>query len=136
MRTKLPPSAGDVVSGTLIHRPGSRWMPTGVVGVVISVMDCRYGTPLRKMSGCTSPRLGTEPRGAEKDSVSAVRFSSRTLSLGGTGATGSGVGEPRLGRKMVLKPWPVNVPVKAASGPKPGATAGLLRACRSEQHTS
>jgi hypothetical protein len=35
---------------------------------------------------------------------------------------GSGVGVAVLsGRKMVLNPWPVNVPVKAASGPRLGS---------------
>ena len=34
---------------------------------------------------------------------------------------GSCVGVAALsGRKMVLKPWPVNVPAKAASGPRLG----------------
>src|SRR5271165_667603 len=66
------------------------------------------------------PRLGTEPRLGENDKVSRVRFSSSTLSLPVTG-TGSGVGVAVLsGRKMVLKPWPLNVPAKAASGPRLG----------------
>src|ERR1035438_2683714 len=67
------------------------------------------------------PRLGTSPRLGENDRVSWVRFSSSTLSLPLTG-TGSGVGVAVLsGRKMVLKPLPRNVPVKAVSGPS-GAT--------------
>src|SRR5271165_1580477 len=68
-----------------------------------------------------------EPRLGENDKVSRVRFSSSTLSLlsggsgGGTGR-GSVVGDAVLsGRKMVLKPWPLNVPAKATSGPRLGA---------------
>src|SRR5580692_5045644 len=76
------------------------------------------------MSGITSPRLGTEPRLRENDRVSRVRFSSRRLSLPLTG-TGSLVGDPRSGRKMVLKPLPWNVPVKAASGPRLGTEEAL-----------
>src|SRR6266567_1467571 len=73
------------------------------------------------MSPCTMPRLGTEPSLRENDKVSRVRFSSSTLSLPETGM-GSGVGVAVLsGRKIVLKPLPLNVPVKAASGPTLGA---------------
>jgi hypothetical protein len=64
--------------------------------------------------------LGTEPRLGENARVSEVRFSSRMLSVGG-GGIGSGVGVCVLsGRKMVLKPLPVQLPVKAASGPRLG----------------
>jgi hypothetical protein len=88
--------------------------------MVMSLMVCRYGTPLRKMSPCTIPRLGTEPRPLENDRVSEVAFSSRMLSLLETGM-GSGVGVAALsGRKIVLKPLPANVPVNSASGPKLG----------------
>src|SRR3984885_1625850 len=76
------------------------------------------------MSGITSPRLGTEPRLGENDRVSRVRFSSRRLSLSPTG-TGSLVGDPRSGRKMVLKPLPWNTPAKAASGPRLGTDEAL-----------
>src|ERR1019366_3097998 len=79
------------------------------------------------------PRLGTAPRLGENDSVSDVRLSSRMLSMvaggGGGGGlvgrrVGGGVGVTVLsGRKMVLKPVPVNVPVKAAIGPRLGAGA-------------
>src|SRR6516162_8841047 len=75
------------------------------------------------MSGCTSPRLGTDPSGREKDSVCLMRLSSRRLSDPLTG-WGSLVGEPLSGRKMVLNPGPWNVPVKADSGPKLGACGG------------
>jgi hypothetical protein len=65
--------------------------------------------------------LGTEPRPLEKDRVSEVRFSWRTLSTSSTGI-GSGVGVAvLLGRKIVLKPLPVNVPANSASGPRLGA---------------
>src|SRR5215469_16573609 len=76
------------------------------------------------MSPCARlPRLGTEPRPLEDDSVSLVRFSSSTLSLPVTGI-GSGVGVFVLsGRKMRLKPLPLNAPVKAASGPRLGSAA-------------
>src|SRR5580692_2193420 len=75
--------------------------------------------PFRKMSGCTSPRLGTEPRLGENERVSWVRFSSSTLSL--WICTGSGVVVPLSGRKMVLKPLPLNAPVNADSGPRLGS---------------
>src|ERR1700747_2283439 len=79
------------------------------------------------MSPCTIPRLGTEPRLVEKDKVSVVRFSSRMLSLLGTG-TGNGVGVAVLcGRKIVLNPLPVNVPVQSASGPRLGAREPAAR---------
>src|SRR6516165_5087752 len=76
------------------------------------------------MSPCARlPRLGTEPRLLENDNVSLVRFSSSTLSLPVTGI-GSGVGVFVLsGRKMRLKPLPLNAPVKAASGPRLGGAA-------------
>src|ERR1700690_2634696 len=125
IRTRVVPSAGSVVGGTIIHTPGSKWMPIGFAGLVISLTVSRYETPLRKMSGVTSPRFGTDPIGREKDSVWLVRFSSRRLS-DGPGETGSLVGEPRSGRKMVLNPWPWNVPVNADSGPKLGTAAGVL----------
>src|ERR1019366_1960395 len=82
------------------------------------------------------PRLGTAPRLGENDSVSDVRLSSRMLSMvaggvGGGGLIGSGVGVTVLsGRKMVFKPGPVNVPVKAAIGPRLGA--GAVRAVAME----
>src|ERR1035438_9805737 len=69
------------------------------------------------------PRLGMEPRLGENDRVSWVRLSSSKLSLPVTGI-GSSVGVAVLsGRKMMLKPWPVNVPAKAASAPRLGAGA-------------
>jgi hypothetical protein len=72
------------------------------------------------------PRLGTEPRLGEKVRVSAVRFSSRMLSVLETGI-GNGVGVAVLsGRKMVLKPLPVKAPVKAASGPRLGGGVGAV----------
>ncbi len=75
------------------------------------------------------PRFGTEPSAGENDSVSEVRFSSSTLSLPLTGI-GSGVGVVGLsGRKMVLKPLPVKVPVKAASGPSVGISAPIGVRC-------
>src|SRR5271168_1319233 len=69
------------------------------------------------MSVCfSSPRLGTLPRELENDSVSVVRLSSRTFSLGGVGGGGlTGLGNvvwPLLGRKIKLKPDPAKVPVK------------------------
>ena len=77
--------------------------------------------PFKKMSPCLNPRLGTEPSAGEKDSVSEVRLISSTLSLGPVGGVGSGVGVwVLLGRKMVLRPWPLNVPANAVSGPRPG----------------
>jgi len=66
--------------------------------------------------------LGTLPRAGENDRVSWVRFSSSRLSL--VAGMGSGVGDPRSGRKMVLKPLPWNVPVKAVSGPRLGLGTG------------
>ena len=80
------------------------------------------------MSFCpSSPRLGTLPRALEKDSVSVVRLSSRTLSLGavgGGGLTGLGkvvpLGGPLFGRNIKLKPVPAKVPVKFASTPSGG----------------
>ena len=71
--------------------------------------------------------MGTLPRGLEKVSVSVVRLSSRTFSLGtagGAGVTGLGnvvvVGGPLLGRKIKLKPVPANSPVKFARTPSGG----------------
>src|SRR6516225_10023876 len=75
------------------------------------------------MSGWSSPRLGTDPIGREKDSVWLTRFSSRRLSdLTGWGSV---VGEPASGRKIWLNPWPCHVPVKADSGPKLGVCGGV-----------
>src|SRR6478672_9172283 len=86
--------------------------------VVTSLTVCKYGIALRKISPCfPDPRLGIDPRLPEKESVSSVRFSSRTLSdaIGGTNAVG--VFE-LLGRKMVLNPRPTQVPTNATSGPR------------------
>src|SRR5579862_3440582 len=75
------------------------------------------------------PRFGTEPSGGENDSVSEVRLSSSTLSLPATGI-GSGVGVVGLsGRKMVLKPLPVKVPVNAANGPSVGVSKPIGVRC-------
>src|SRR6266446_8717472 len=64
------------------------------------------------MSSCFSnPRLGMLPRFGAKDSVSEVRFSSSTASA----AVPSSFA---YGRKMVLKPLPIQLPVNAASGPR------------------
>ena len=41
MRTSVTPSAGSVVKGTIIHNPGSKWMPMGWVGTVMSLIVCR-----------------------------------------------------------------------------------------------
>ena len=67
MRTSVGPSAGAVVAGTIIHIPGSTWMPTAWPGVVTSLIACRYGTPFKKASAWVAkPRLGTEPRALRK----------------------------------------------------------------------
>lgn len=94
-------------------------------------MVCTYGTPLRKMSPCANnPRLGTLPRASAKFSVSAVRLSSRTLSLAPTvGLFGNIVGVAELcGRKIVLKPFPTKVPLKLSNTSSGGAgvTEGVL----------
>ena len=81
------------------------------------------------MSFCaSSPRLGTLPRVLWKDSVSVVRLSSRTFSLGGVGGgglTGLGnvvpLGGPLFGRNIKLKPVPAKVPVNFASTPSGAA---------------
>src|ERR1035438_9559905 len=90
--------------------------------------------PFRWISFCgTVPRLGTSPRLLENESVSAVRLSSRTLSLLGNGI-GSGGELGLLGRKMVLKPLPAKSPANAESGPSGGGTgvgAGLVWSGRS-----
>jgi hypothetical protein len=128
IRATVIGSCGLPVAGTLNHMPGSKWMP--VAGsVVMSLMVCRYGTPLRKMSPCVcEPRFGIELRFDENDSDSSVKLSSRTLSdvIGGV----NGVGVTVLsGRKIVLKPLPCQLPVNAARGPRfadrtGGGTAG------------
>ncbi len=41
MRTRVCPSAGSVVDGTIIQSPGSTWMPTGWLGTVTSLIACR-----------------------------------------------------------------------------------------------
>ena len=41
MRNTVAPSSGNVVAGTAIHSPGSKWMPTGWLGTVTSLMLCR-----------------------------------------------------------------------------------------------
>jgi hypothetical protein len=69
------------------------------------------------------PRLGTKPRLCPNDKVSRVRFSSSTLSP--TGSPGVGVAE-LSGWKMVLKPLPRYVPVKAAIEPR-GVRSGRAR---------
>src|ERR1700722_17872551 len=82
------------------------------------------------MSPCGSdPRLGTEPRLGENERVSEVRFSSKTLSVAGSGPAGTGVGRfvgvlLLSGLKIVLKPVPVQVPTKAANAPRLGGTIG------------
>src|SRR5579875_948473 len=40
IRTRLVPSPGSLVPGTIIHSPGSKWMPTGADGSVMSVTVC------------------------------------------------------------------------------------------------
>lgn len=92
---------------------------------------------MRKISPCaSSPRLGTLPRGLEKDSVSVVRLSSRVFSLGGVGAGGLiglgnvvPLGGPLFGRKIVLKPVPAKVPVKFDSTPSGGGGAAASGCC-------
>src|SRR5580704_10096563 len=83
------------------------------------------------MSPCApEPRFGIDPRLLENDSVSSVRFNSRTLSelIGGV----KGVGVLVLsGRKIVLKPRPAQFPLKAASGPRLGASLGGSSGSRS-----
>ena len=84
MRVKVLPTFGlTVLAGTSIQNPVSTWMipgsglsPLPVLTLVTSVTVCRYETPLRKMSGCSSkPRLGTQPNGLLKDSsCREVRF--------------------------------------------------------------
>jgi hypothetical protein len=99
-------------------------MPVLWPAMVTSLIACRYGTPLRKTSPWTMPRLGTEPKAGENAKVSEVRFSSRTLSLPETG-TGNGVGVTGLsGRKIVLKPLPAHLPANAASAPRLGSGLG------------
>jgi hypothetical protein len=41
MRMSVTPSAGTVVGGTIIHSPGSTWIPGVSQWVVISVIVCR-----------------------------------------------------------------------------------------------
>src|SRR4030088_2063142 len=69
MRTSVAPSAGAVVGGTLNQTPGSKWIPTGWVGSLTSLMICRYGMPLRNTSPWTMPRLGIDPSAGENDRV-------------------------------------------------------------------
>jgi len=128
----------EVLGGMCIQRPGSKCIGTGVPSafpvstLVTSLTVCTYDTPLRKMSVClASPRLGILPRGGENESVSVIKFSSRTFSLGvvgGGGKTGLGnvvvVGGPLLGRKIKLKPVPAKVPLKFTKTPNGGATGG------------
>jgi len=132
MRTNVGPSAGAVVAGTIIHIPGSTWMPTAWPGVVTSLITCRYGTPLRKASAWVAePRLGTEPKLLENVKVSEVRFSSSRLSPGGRGI-GNFIELADFvlsGRKIVLKPPPFHVPTKLASGPR-GGTVGRTASAR------
>lgn len=139
MRASDSPRKGsEVVAGMCIQRPGSKWIGTGVPSafpvatLVTSLIVCTYGTPLRKMSFCFSrPRLGTFPRDGENVSVSVVKLSSRTFSLGGVGAGGEMglgkvvvVGGPLLGRKIRLKPVPAKVPLKFDKTPKGGEAGG------------
>lgn len=71
--------------------------------------------------------------------VSSVRFSSSTLSGGSVVLIGPGicVGVVALsGRKIVLNPCPVNVPVKADSGPSVGGrVTGTAAACAAALNT-
>ena len=41
MRTTVAPSVGSVVVGTASQSPGSKWMPTGWLGTVTSLIVCR-----------------------------------------------------------------------------------------------
>ena len=86
-------------------------------------MVCTYGTPLRKMSPCAdNPRLGTLPRASAKVRVSVVRLSSKTLSVGPCVGLGNVVGVAELcGRKIVLNPFPTNVPWKFSNTRSRGA---------------
>src|ERR1019366_2996648 len=45
IRASETPSDGVPVGGTIIQRPGSRWMPVGWAGLVTSLIDCKTGTP-------------------------------------------------------------------------------------------
>lgn len=105
----------------MTQSPGSKWIPVASPGIVTSLIVCRYGMPFRKASAWLKlPRFGTDPRLFENDNVSSVRFSSRTLSP--PAGAGKSVGVAALsGRNIVLKPLPMNVPLKAASGPRAGS---------------
>ena len=128
-----------VVTGTRIHSPGSKCMFVAgpgcpgafpVAGSVTSLMVCTYGTPLRKMSPCANnPRLGTLPRAPAKASVSLVMLSSRTLSVVPcVGLFGNIVGVAELcGRKIVLNPFPANVPWKLSNTSSGGV--GVVSGC-------
>src|ERR1039458_9095895 len=129
MRVTVSPSCGILVTGTWIQIPGSTWIPTLSPWIVISLMVCRWGTSLRKASGCAAlPRFGTEPKLGENERLSEVRFNSKMLSRGGGGGGtgfGSDVGVAVLsGRKMVLKPFPTQSPTNAESGPSGGGGVG------------
>ena len=41
IRTRVVPSAGSLVAGTFIHTPGSKWMPMGFAGSVMSLTVSR-----------------------------------------------------------------------------------------------
>ena len=41
IRTRVVPSAGSLVAGTCIHTPGSKWMPMGFAGLVMSLTVSR-----------------------------------------------------------------------------------------------
>src|ERR1700728_4304615 len=41
IRTMVTPSSGSLVAGIFIHSPGSKWMPTGFAGLVMSLTVSR-----------------------------------------------------------------------------------------------
>ena len=82
------------------------------------------------MSPCANnPRLGTLPRESANVSVSVVRLSSRTLSVGPcVGLFGNVVGVVELcGRKIVLNPFPAKVPLKLSNTSSGGT--GVAEGC-------
>ena len=113
-RAMVVGSCGSVVGGMLIHTPGSICSPAGapLTSTLASEICCRYVSPCMTIWAWTRPRFGICPLMTSRSIWSLVTFSSRKWS-----------DAPLCGRQMALKPWPLQLPARPASGPSPAGAA-------------